>query len=279
MITFQKFKFGKSGLGNLLFQYAGVRMYAEKHGYTMAMPPWIGNSIFTHVPAWTLSDRVRSFFHTRIQLADMQSYTKKDAIRWLFSSSKHPLPHTHTISDLYDHPQDHIDLFGYLQDEFSLHLLKKNRDQIQTWFQFADSVQTHMKTLTQGKTPWVGLHIRKGDFSTLGIDLPISHYQEALATVQKEFPHHNVFIATNDQSVLTHFKDIPLLVIPYSHSTIPSYVMDFWMLRHADAIISGGSTFSWWAAFLNTKAHFYSAPLTHTWKRGELPRIIRTTLS
>ncbi|MEK7536912.1 MAG: alpha-1,2-fucosyltransferase [Patescibacteria group bacterium] len=270
MITSRKFKFGRSGLGNWLFNYAGTRLYAEKNGFDFAMPDWIGTRIFQNIKPWTATEKIKSFFCRETQLDDLDSYTKLDALLWLFSKNI-KLPQTQSLESLYEKPKDNISLYAYLQDEFSLQLLKQNREKIKDWFTFNEKIQKEFQKQTKDLKPWIGVHIRRGDYIKLGISLPVSQYKSKLDEILKQLPNYKVFIATNDRNIISEFKDYNLLKASNPLSDIPDYVFDFWMLVNSEWIIGGGSTFSWWAAFLSDKDYYHSPLLTNFWTKDYRP--------
>lgn len=270
MITFRKFKFGRSGLGNWLFNYAGVKLYAEKNGFDFTMPNWIGAKIFQNIRPWTTTEKIKSLFYRQAQLDDLDSYTKIDALSWLFSK-KIKLPQAQSLESLYKNPKDNISIYGYMQDQFSLQLIKQNREKIKGWFKFKENIEKEYQKITTDLKPWIGVHIRRGDYVKLGINLPVSQYKSKLNEIKKQFPHCKVFIATNDKTIIPEFSDYNLIKISNPLSAIPDYVFDFWMLVNSEIVIGGGSTFSWWAAFLNDKNYYYSPFLTNFWTKNYKP--------
>lgn len=270
MITSKKFKFGRSGLGNWLFNYAGVKLYAEKNGFDFAMPDWIGTKIFQNIKPWTTTEKIRSIFYRQIQLDDLNSYTKIKALSWLFSKNI-KLPQTQTLESLYRNPKNNISIYGYMQDELSLQLLKENRQKIKNWFQFKSNIEKEFQKVTTDLKPWIGLHIRRGDYVKLGINLPVSQYKSKLDEIKKQLPNHKIFIATNDRTILSDFDNYNPIKVSNPLPAIPDYIFDFWMLVNSEIVIGGGSTFSWWAAFLGNKDYYYSPFLTNFWTKGYKP--------
>src|SRR3989344_2033471 len=265
MITFRELgKFGQ--FGNQLFQYAGTKLYAEKNGFDFALPDWIGTKIFQSIRPWKTTEKIKNLFCRQIQLDDLDSYTRMDALLWLFSKNI-KLPQTQSLRSLYKNPKNNISPYGYMQDEFGLQLIKENREKIKEWFKLKENIENEYRKITAHLKPWIGVHIRRGDYVGVGADLPVSQYRLKLNEVKSRFPNHKVFIATNDRLVLSEFNDYNLPKISNPLTGIPDYVFDFWMLVNAQVIIGGGSTFSWWASFLSTNQEYYAPPLTHLWDK------------
>lgn len=277
MITFRKL--GKLGrFGAQLFQYAGVRLYAEKNGFDFALPDWAGTKIFQRVKPWTKIEKIKAFFYPKVQLNDMKSYNKIDKILWLIYLKKNPLE-TQSLESLYKNPRDNISLYGYILDEFSFQLLKENREKIKSWFQFKKELEEKCQKVTAGLNPWIGIHIRKGDFVKRGINLPVSQYKSKLEEIKNQFPGHRIFIATDDKTIIPEFSDYNLIKLSSPLTDVPEYVFDFWMLAHSKIIIGGGSVFSWWAAFLSDQNYYYAPPLTVFWSEDYIPEITEQTLN
>lgn len=272
MITFRKLgNFGR--FGNQLFQYAGTRLYAERNGFKHTFPQWIGNEIFENVSQHTMMENIGAKFLKTVQLNDLQAYGKTDAIKYLLGIQKN-LPETHDIFELHKHPKDNINLYGYLQDEFSLDLLKKNKKLVNNWFKFKNNINASFNKLSKEYSPWVGMHIRRGDLIKRGLTVPTESYIEILNKVRNG---RNLYIATDDPKLLTELKYLEPFIIKNSLPEIPAYVFDFWMLKNAQTIIGGGSTFSWWAAFLSS-GDYYSPPLSHLWN-NRLPEFQKWSFS
>lgn len=71
-------------LGNLLFQYAYIRAYAEQNGYELSLPPWIGERVFT-IPEAVRPDKYRPDLDLGEQLFQNQAsliYTRKQVKEW-----------------------------------------------------------------------------------------------------------------------------------------------------------------------------------------------------
>ena len=72
-------------LGNLLFQYAHLRAYAEQNGYEVSLPPWIGERVFAGVPEAIRPDKYKPDLDLVEDLHQRQSsliYTRKQVKEW-----------------------------------------------------------------------------------------------------------------------------------------------------------------------------------------------------
>ena len=259
MITFRKLgRFGR--LGNQLFQYAGTRIYAESNGFRYTFPAWPGNNFFENIPQSTFLDNIKTKFLPTAQLDDVVSYGKIDKIKYL-AGLKKKLLETINISELYEKPRDNISLYGYLQDDFSLNLLNDNKKAIKEWFTFKNHINNSYQQLI--KKPFIGMHIRRGDLVKRNLTVPIDGYVKTLNKIRNG---RDLFIATDDRTLLSELGYLDPLAFKNPLPEIPDYIFDFWMLKNAETVIGGGSTFSWWASFLGT-GDYYSPPLNHLWEK------------
>ena len=97
------------------------------------------------------------------------------------------------------------------------------------------------------------IHFRGGDYVGKGQFLPKGYYDDATTLMLKLFPGIKFVVVTDD--------------VPLAKVTFPTYEvlgMDvfrcFTLVNKAKYLIIANSTFSWWAAWLNRKAHLILAP-------------------
>lgn len=269
MVTFRKF--GKLGrFGNQLFQYAGTRLYAEKFGFRHALPQWIGCEVFENISHYSTLEYLYSRFLPTRKLADIKSYNKWDKIKYLTRLTK-KLPETISIERLYQKPQDNVSLYGYMQDEFSFRLLRENKEKVLGWFKFKKKTESAFHQATNQYRPWVGIHIRKGDFVKRGLDMPIEPYIEFLNSKKEQ----NIYISSDDSKIKEAFGEFTLIKPTNPLPQVPNFIFDFWMLKESETILGCGSTFSWWAAYLGNKNSYYSPPLTHLWQENQERKLER----
>lgn len=104
----------------------------------------------------------------------------------------------------------------------------------------------------------IGIHIRKTDIVNFGFrrgdpkdaSMPVSYYLECFKQIENLNSYKLVF-ATDDVSfVKEHFAHLPNAVIEVNDE-----ITDLQVLINADIVITANSSFSWWGAWLNTKAN------------------------
>lgn len=282
MVSFRKLgRFGR--FGNQLFQYAGTRLYAELNGFKHAMPHWIGCDVFEDIKPCTFGQKTKTLALPTMQLEDVKSYGMVEKIKFLLGFTPHitwtllrtnppklsklcagranELPHTHNLRDLYFNPCDNINFYSYFQDNFSLELLQTHKGKVRGWFTFKKEIDNAYKKTATNLESYVGLHIRWGDLVKRGINFSLESYLEVLDKVRNKRP---VYIATDSPELINRLVHLKPIQIKNPLPAIPDYIFDFWMLKNAETIIGGGSTFSWWAAYLGS-GEYYGPSLTHLW--------------
>lgn len=120
-------------------------------------------------------------------------------------------------------------------------------------------------------TNLVGVHVRRGDFCSLGISVPENWYLKCL----KEFEPFTRFLIISDDLpwCKTIFQGDQFVFADRSVEGFryPEYLVDFYLQRICKHNIISNSTFSWWAAYLNeTKDRkvYYPWPW-NTWATGD----------
>lgn len=273
MITFKKLgKFGR--FGNQLFQYAGARLYAESHGFDFALPHWIGCDIFANISPCNFSQKLKSLALSTIQLEDVKSYGMVDKMKFLLGLTN-ALPRTFSLRELYQNPRNNINFYSYFQDEFSFKLLQEHKEKIKEWFTFKKEIDEQYKKAAAEFGPYTGMHIRWGDLVKRNSNLSLELYLDALGKLKEQ---RNVYVATDSPELINKLAHLKPLQVKNPLPAIPEYIFDFWMLKNAETIIGGGSTFSWWAAYLSNKNNYFSPPLTHIWPKDYEPEFKKTEI-
>ena len=150
--------------GNQLFQYACLRICAEKSGAKVECPPWIGQTLFGHTDA-PVSQRLTP----AVEL--------KDEGDNLFDVIPEFIPYLEKLADaesirvsneILSKGIANVDLWGFFQ--FHTQYFKPHREYFCSLFQPVDELQSALEaglnTLrSQGKTI-VGVHVRRGDYIT-----------------------------------------------------------------------------------------------------------------
>lgn len=121
--------------------------------------------------------------------------------------------------------------------------------------------------LPQNKTIIV-VHIRRGDYLNMGLNLPITYFHDAIKQLSVQNPYY-VFISDEPSFIEQEFSYLEDIYISKN-----SDVIDFQFLLNADICIISNSSFSWWGAYLNKKKIMVFAPKFWLGKDSELPKTI-----
>jgi hypothetical protein len=110
------------------------------------------------------------------------------------------------------------------------------------------------------KTESIGIHFRRGDFVhdpgvRKGIDgiITDAYFRNALARVLEKTGDPHVFVFSNDIAWVKKHHSFPCDVTYVDFNSPQRGYEDLWLMsRCKHNITAGGSTFSWWAGYLNT---------------------------
>jgi hypothetical protein len=247
------------GLGNQLFQYAaglalarrlntGLRMDARKFASTDASQE-------------DPSARPLRILDLDLPFRELCTKAEEKSLRrrWNLAKNLH-LPKSwlgfHTDPDHHYSPSflslpDGTRLQGYFQSEL---YFAEIADEVRSAFQPSDpsliaTINAKLAALRREHRPLVSLHIRRGDF------LDITAYDamtgaDFIDRATAEFPDADFLVFSDDLAwCRTHFAQRPNM----HFSPFARVLDDFFAMARCDHNILAKSTFSWWAAWLNTQ--------------------------
>lgn len=237
-------------LGNQLFQYAFGLELREKSGVN-----------------FYLFEMTKFYAHKYFQLDDF-SY-KKNKLTYLkhrFLLKKRPSITLNQwnapVEILKTSFPDNYRYFGYFQSEQYFEGIKKRIHQI---YKIRKEYQVDPYELLKldKQKPYIAIHIRRRDYLNFGdhtlggknLALPFIYYRRSMEALKNINDYTVVFVSDDIDFVKKNFS-VPNAV----YSTNCSEIEDFQVIKNADVIICANSSFSWWAAYLNTKATHVFAP-------------------
>jgi tetratricopeptide (TPR) repeat protein len=222
-------------------EYVLIRLYAEKFGYVLETPDWVGGWYFDlddPRPSGPLSP----FYFSRRILNGLVDETL----------DRPPVADCDILSPLFllNHRQEH-------------------RERAQAWLRPRDVWRPHLDPLMDGLRARgdtvVAIHIRRGDF--VQFNYPITETAWYVAWLNEIWPtlkNPVLYIASDDLAGVRrdfaafHPTTLGDLVEPWRGL---EYLQDFHVLSNADAVgISAASGFSTLAARLNTRARLFAEP-------------------
>lgn len=112
----------------------------------------------------------------------------------------------------------------------------------------------------------VAVHVRRGDYlisaihkQYAGLCTP-SYYKKAIAEINKSIENPVFFFFSDDKKYVEETFDVPNKVIVTCNKGKRSF-FDMYLMAHCKNMIVANSTFSWWAAYLNTRAEKIYCPI------------------
>ncbi len=241
--------------GNQVVQYAFVRSYAMANGLTYQLPTWAGQYLFGfvdppityHFPPFT--EAVVTHRPGRIGVPIPPAageLANRDFQGWGQYDTAYYQPHKQFIQRLYRAPVD------------------PQRSRVATAL---ESLQSRGATL-------IGLHLRRGDSGRVIYPFtPIAWCLRWLHDNWKRFPCPVLFVATEDASLMDHFRgydccaaedlgitfelrEYPGYIYPFKIEPHKARMLDFfpdwYLLQHCDVVLASDSSFSMTAAWTST---------------------------
>jgi len=258
--------------GNQLFQYAFLRICANKTGALVECPPWIGQTLFGHHDA-PISCRLKPAIEC-----------KEDGEN-LFDTIPELIPYLEKLagekscrisSKIIEEGITDVDLWGFFQ--LSTHLLAPFKDYIRYLFQPVSDLKLALEeglaTLrSKGKTI-IGIHIRRGDYinqvrSGFTLVFPESWYCQWLDQIWNDLEDPVLFICSDDlERVLPAFEKFSPVTAQDLEMKLPDrmqdanidFYPDFFILSNCDLVVTSNSIFSFAACLLNERAQMFFRP-------------------
>ena len=229
---------GNNGrFANQLFQYAYVKLYALRHGLTLAIPAWQGNQLFG-------LDGDASCAGLQLPEIRFAPFTKDDLLLW----------------KMHEPPVD-VDLCGYFQE--IPECWRNHRALLRRMFSLSAEHQSAFdewrhEVTHAGRRTLVAVHVRRGDYRYFQQPnlpwfrlIPEEWYIAWLRTVWPSLRDPLLYVATDEpHAILPLFREFKSTTPGPTIAAIPEHVRDFEILRRADYLAICNSSFSRMAAIL-----------------------------
>ena len=243
-------------LGNQVFLYAFLRMYAREHNLRVETPAWIGQYLFGHNDA--------SISQPLPQIGEQAQPYK------LLESAILNAPE----------PLKNVDFHGYFQFHTQYHA--QHNEYFQSLFKPVPEVESKVREAlnclrSKGKTV-VGLHLRRGDYRSVHTVVPYltvapsGWYKEWLDGLWETLDEPVLFIASDEvETVIGDFAEYHPITVKDLGVEMPEapFYPDFYILSQCDVLAISNSTFSFAAAMLNERCKFFFRP--HLQKQKLIP--------
>jgi Glycosyl transferase family 11 len=257
---------------NQLFQYAFLRICAEKSCARVECPTWIGQTLFGHQDA-PISKRLPP----AIELKD------RDMEQSLFDAIPAFIPYIEKLADAksvrvgseaLNTGLSNVDLWGFFQ--FHTRHFKPHQQYFRSLFQPVDDLKLALDDglnllRSKGKTI-VGIHLRRTDYLTeprpgFTLVFPTKWYCEWIDGIWAELEDPILLLCSDDlDDILDDFaKFAPVtsrdlnIQLPVGMEELDFYT-DFYLLSQCDVVCSSNSNFSFVACMLNQQAQLFVRP-------------------
>lgn len=218
---------GRHGrLGNQMFQYAGLRGIAAKHGYEFCIPP----SDFKD--EWTDHQLFEAFKLTGLTNIGVcpGPYVQEGSFKF--------------DENLFNNMPDGHNVYGYLQTtKYFQHIEQEIRED----FEFKNDIYNPCKEMIDSVDNPIALHVRRGDYlenSDNHPPCPKEYYDEALSRFDST---RKVIVFSDDPEWCgTVFTDDRFLI-----SEGGDNLADLCMMSLCSDFIIANSSFSWWGSWLS----------------------------
>ena len=227
---------GSNGaFANQLFQYAYLKLYALRHGLTVATPAWQGRRLFG------LKDQPCA----DLRFPKLQFHGFSDEDRQLWEK---------------DDPPINVDLWGYFQE--TPKCWREQRALLRKLFQLPEKHRKAldawcMETTRGGKRTLVAVHVRRGDYRKIRLPwlrlVPEAWYVAWLRGIWPTLRDPILFVGTDEpDTILPAFSEFEVVSLTVNSGirALPDYVRDFEVLKRADYLAICNSSFSRMAAIL-----------------------------
>lgn len=261
----------QGGLGNQLFQYAMAYKVAKQNNSQLYLQTgfYKYNNLWCKVlnkPKHNLRTCILQNLKIKNSIIDTSSLAyinqmilKKYLNRKYISTKGIQIPFvTEDLSHCRDYQEDKLKYIaksgayieGYWQNyNYFNDILDDIREAFQANYEFDNEVKSLFNDIRS--TNSVGVHIRRGDFVSLGWDKGLDYYQEGIRQIKKIHSDAKVFIFSDDKAwVIDKFSKYDNFTC-VDINTKNKDLDEFLLLKECKHQIISESTFGWWAAYLN----------------------------
>jgi len=258
--------------GNQIFQYAFLRICAQKSGATVECPPWIGQTLFGHDDA-PISKRLPP------------AIERWECGKNMFDLIPEFIPYIEKLAgakssrvgpEALNEELVNVDMWGFFQ--VHTRFLRPHKEFFCSLFQPVSDLKSPLEdglTLlrSKGKTI-IGIHIRRGDFikeplARYTLVVPSKWWCDWLDSIWSELENPVLFLCSDDiDSIIHDFEKFSPVTSQDLNVKVPEkmknlnieFYIDFFMLSNCDVVGISNSSFSFAACLLNEHAKMFVRP-------------------
>lgn len=135
------------------------------------------------------------------------------------------------------------------------------REDLLSQFRLKESPNSISREVSRaiGNTRSLALHIRRGDYVTSASaasiyeNLSLDYYRRSVSRFAEMGGRPTVFVFSNDHAWCEANLRLPFETRFVTHNTAETAHEDMWLMSQCAGCVIANSTFSWWAAWLNTR--------------------------
>lgn len=141
-------------------------------------------------------------------------------------------------------------LYGFWQNiNYFDKYLEDLKKQFRPNYRYADAVSKMLNEVE--RTESVGVHIRRGDFVSLGWNKGQEYHTHAMEWMMEQFENVMFYVVTDDVDwAKEHYETMNNVKIIDFHTDTKD-IDEFYLLSSCKHQIISESTYGWWAAYLN----------------------------
>lgn len=250
----------EGGLGNQMFQYAAGRMLSVKHTVPLSLDLSAfavdkSSGIYTgrkfeldqlNIKS-TISneEKVKSTFFRKLKdkISGKQYYYEETLN---FDNSVLDLPSNAYLEGYFQSEKYFSVIRDVLLEEFRYPVQERDKEE---FLFFSKQIQ---------RTNSVAIHVRRGDFAnnefiqSVHGTCSVEYYDEAIKKLSELFNPASFFLFSDDLDWAVRNIGKSFTVIPVKLETANAHFLEMRLMSQAKANIIANSSFSWWAAWLNS---------------------------
>jgi hypothetical protein len=258
----------QGGLGNQMFQYAFARILAKRNSVPLKLDKSFFDT-FSNEQEFTQRNFELGIFENVCTQASLKEIIKLTRLSFINKIKKkigfYCKSNIYSEPSLDFHPEflsikDPAYIKGYFQ---SYKYLENQEDLIRETFSFpVESLDDRNKTLLSKLQSEIAIsvHIRRGDYVTntktqqFHGNCSLEYYSKAILLLASKIEKFTlVFFSDDSQWVKEQFETLPYSKLFVDDNTEENSWVDMFLMSSCTHNIIANSSFSWWAAWLNTQ--------------------------
>ena len=268
------------GLGNQMFKYACGYAVAKKYGHELSIDTAISDHVDFRkfeLDSFQTNYCKRISYHRGTSFLDralLNRVNRRISIRYpkIIRQGSNPYQYVEGIfSGITSEGQYY--LYGGWANSKYFQDIRDDLLEIFTPKEIDAEISNHVTELRNCES--VGIHVRRGDYVTIGVTLDERYYKEAIAEIIHKNKERDLqfFIFSDDldycKCLFAGYDDNRFHYITYKNPN--KTVFDMYLMRFCKNLITANSTYSWWAGYLNNEKGLIIAPVTGCWTEDIYP--------